>query len=282
MAARQRPDRPDPRHLHLPSGGADAHAHLDGFAGRNSLDEVLARASACGVSTIGQAFSDPAAYAAGKGLYDAWPGVFFTLGVHPQEAMQLTGQALREMRLAFAGDRRLRAVGETGLDFYWKDCPASVQEEAFRLQLSLAAELRLPVVIHSRDAAPRTLAVLEAEGFAGRPVLWHCFSGDAIAALDRLLANGWHMSIPGPITYPANAALREAVTRIPPDRIMLETDCPYLAPQPWRGTENEPALIGFTAVETAKCLGLAPADLWRLCGANVRRFFGLDDAAEGG
>jgi TatD DNase family protein len=279
MAARQ---RPDPRHLRLPPGGADTHAHLDLFAGRDSLGEVLSRAAACGVSTIGQVFLGPEEYAAGRALYDAWPGVFFTLGIHPENAMQLTGRMLHDMRLAFAGDRRLRAVGETGLDFHWKDCPPVIQEEAFRLQLNLAADLRLPVVVHSREAARRTLAVLEAEGFAGRPLLWHCFGGDdAIAALDRLLANGWHISIPGPITYPANTALREAVTRIPPERIVLETDCPYLAPQPWRGADNEPALVGFTAVETAKCLDLAVEDLWRLCGANVRRLFGLDDAADG-
>jgi TatD DNase family protein len=181
------------------------------------------------------------------------------------------------MRQAFAHDARLRAVGEIGLDFYWDTCPRVVQEEALRLQLDLARDRNLPVVIHSRSAAPQTLAALEAEGFAGRPLVWHCFGGtDAVPLLDRFLANGWHISIPGPVTYPANRELREAVARIPHDRLLIETDCPYLAPQPWRGTPNEPALVAFTAQTVAACLGMDAPDVWRLCGANTRRFFGLD------
>lgn len=271
-------ERPDPRKLSLPTGGADSHAHLDLFEKRANLAEVIERARASGVSTIGQVFLGPEAYEKGKKAYP-WPEVFFVLGVHPNEAMQCTGQALADMRRAFGEDARLRAVGEIGLDFHWRDCPPMIQEEAFRLQLEIAKERELPVVIHSREAAQRTLEILEAEGFAGKPLLWHCFGGDdAVPLLDRFLANGWHISIPGPVTYPANTGLREAVTRIPHDRIVLETDCPYLSPLPWRGKTNEPAFVAFTALTVAECLGMDAADLWRLCGDNTRRFFGLDAA----
>ncbi len=283
--SKHKQDRPDPASLGLPPTGADAHAHLDILARESASQEerravalaALERAAASGVARVGQVFLSPEAYETGKTFFDAWPGVFFLLGIHPTEGMRCTGQTVAAMRQAFAADSRLRAVGEIGLDFYWDDCPKMVQEEAFRLQLALARERALPVVIHSRAAAPECLAILEAEGFAGRPLLWHCFGGDdAIPLLDRLLANGWHISIPGPVTYPANTALRQAVSRIPRDRLLLETDCPYLAPQPWRGKPNEPAFTVFTAQTVAACQGLDTAELWTLCGENTRRFFSLD------
>jgi TatD DNase family protein len=271
--------RPDPASLGLPPGGADSHAHLDLFAKRAGLTDILNRAEACGVSHIGQVFLGPEAYEARRAAYRDRPNVCCILGIHPNDAMQCTGQALAAMRRAFEEDGRLRALGEIGLDFYWRECPPLEQEAAFRLQLELARERDLPVVIHSRNAAPQTLAVLEAEGFAGRPLLWHCFGGeDAVPLLERFLANGWHISIPGPVTYPANHDLRAAVARIPPDRLLLETDCPYLAPLPWRGKTNEPAFAVFTAQTAAACLEMDPPDLWRLCGANARRFFGLEAA----
>ena len=207
---------------------------------------------------------------------EAHPELFFLMAIHPNEAAECTGAALAAMRAAFAHDQRLRAVGETGLDLYWKDCPLLIQETAFRLHLALARETGRPVVIHSRDAARETLRVLEDEGFSGYPVLWHCFSGDAVAELDRILAHGWHLSIPGPVTYPANSELRDAAARIPADRLLIETDSPYLAPLPWRGKSNEPALIAFTVLAVAKARDMSPAELWTLCGRNAIRFFGLE------
>ena len=240
MSKKKDTPRPLPDTLGLPPTGADSHAHLDSEGIIERLPEVMGRARSTGLACDGQ---------------------------------ECTGATLKAMREAFAEDPRLRAVGEIGLDFYWKDCPPFIQEEAFRVQLALAKETDRPVVIHSRDAAKDTLRILEAEGFSGRSVLWHCFSGDAVDFLDRFLANGWHISIPGPVTYPANHDLREAVKRIPPDRLMVETDCPYLSPVPWRGKPNEPALVAFTAETVALERGMDPAELWTLCGDNTRRFF---------
>ena len=279
-------ERPDPATLGLPRTGADSHAHLDILISESApADErratalaALDRAIAAGVAHVGQVFLSPEAYEANRSFFADRAEVFFLLGIHPNEAMRCTGQTLAAMRRVFAADPQLRAVGEIGLDFYWDDCPRVIQEEALRLQLAMVRELDRPVVIHSREAAPETLAILEGEGFAGRPLLWHCFGGDdAIPLLDRFLANGWHISIPGPVTYPANQALREAVTRIPTNRLLLETDCPYLSPQPWRGKRNEPAFTAFTAQTVAGCRGLTPAELWTACGENTRRFFGLEE-----
>ena len=172
----------------------------------------MGRARSTGLASIGQVFLGPAAYHANKGTFAGYPGVFFLMGIHPCDGQECTGATLKAMREAFAEDPRLRAVGEIGLDFYWKDCPPFIQEEAFRVQLALAKETDRPVVIHSRDAAKDTLRILEAEGFSGRPVLW-------------------------------------------------------------RGKPNEPALVAFTAETVAIERGMAPAELWTLCGDNTRRFF---------
>lgn len=275
MSKKQSAPRVTPDTLGLPLTGADSHAHLDSEGIIEQLDAVLTRAREAGVAHIGQVFLGPAAYTAAREQMAAYPELFFLMGIHPCDARECTGTVMQAMREAFRADSRLRAVGEIGLDFYWKDCPPLIQEDVFRMQLGLARELDLPVVIHSRDAAQDSLRILEAEGFAGRPLLWHCFSGDAVGHLDRLLENGWHISIPGPVTYAANVELREALKRIPADRLLVETDCPYLAPVPWRGKPNEPALVAFTAAAVAACRGTSPEALWTLCGNNTLRFFGL-------
>lgn len=277
MSSKQRENRSNPAGLGLPRTGVDSHAHLDSDELWPDFDDVLARAAAAGVARIGQVFLGHAAYAARREVMAARPELFFILGVHPSDGLALDGREEAEWEAlaeAFRRDERLRAVGEIGLDYHWPDCPPAVQHRIFRAQLRLARALDRPVVIHSRDAFADTLAVLDEEGFAGRPLLWHCFGGDAAAAA-TILGRGWHISVPGPVTYPANAALREAVRIIPADRLLLETDCPYLAPKPWRGTRNEPALSVFTADAVAFERGEDPAELWTRCGRNALRFFGL-------
>ena len=270
--------RPLPASLGLPRTGVDSHAHLDSEELWPDFEGVLERAADAGVARIGQVFLGHAAYLARREVMAARPELFFILGVHPSDGLTLDGREADEWRAMagdFQSDDRLRAVGEIGLDYHWPDCPPEVQNRIFRAQLRLARELDRPVVVHSRDAFADTLPVLDEEGFVGRPLLWHCFGGDAAAA-GAVLERGWHISVPGPVTYPANSALREAVRLIPADRLLLETDCPYLAPKPWRGTRNEPALSVFTADAVAFERGEDPAELWTRCGRNALRFFGLE------
>ena len=167
MSKKKDTPRPLPDTLGLPPTGADSHAHLDSEGIIERLPEVMGRARSTGLASIGQVFLGPAAYHANKGTFAGYPGVFFLMGIHPCDGQECTGATLKAMREAFAEDPRLRAVGEIGLDFYWKDCPPFIQEEAFRVQLALAKETDRPVVIHSRDAAKDTLRILEAEGFSG-------------------------------------------------------------------------------------------------------------------
>ncbi|HCF05472.1 MAG TPA: TatD family deoxyribonuclease [Desulfomicrobiaceae bacterium] len=273
--------RPAPEAAALPPGGVDTHAHLDGDRYEDPL-LVLERARACGVSAVGNVFLGPAAYAADHARFRV-PGVFFLLGIHPYEADQATPDALAAMEAAFREDSRLRAVGEIGLDYHYDFHPRAVQQDALCRQLELALRLDVPVVIHSREAEDDTLAILERMGLTHRPVLWHCFGLGADWAAE-IVRRGWILSIPGPVTFPKNHALRAAVAGLPPDSFVLETDCPYLAPEPYRGQRNEPALLVFTAREVARLRGEDPALVWRRCGATARRFFGIQEetGAEGG
>ena len=273
--SKKKTPRIDPLSCPLPSGGVDSHAHLDGEEFDADRDAVIERAAAAGVSHIGNIFLDPLVFLERRRLFDAHPGVFFVLGIHPCDGQRCTPEALDAIRAARAAEPRLRAIGEIGLDFHWDDCPREIQYQAFAAQLDLARELALPVVIHCRDAENECLMTLESRNFQGYPLLWHCFGGGPDLAR-RILHNGWHISIPGPVSYPANSALREAVALIPEDRLLLETDAPYLSPVPWRGTRNESAYTVFTVRHMAEARNADPEHLGRICGDNARRFFGID------
>jgi TatD DNase family protein len=278
--AKRKTERPDPSSLGLPLVGVDSHAHLDGagedraMATAEAVGAVLDRAAAAGVAQVGHVFLGPAAHAAGRGLFAGRGEVFFLLGIHPCDAAKAAPGDVAAMEAAFRADAGLRAVGEIGLDYYWDAGTAEVQKALFRDQLALARQLDLPVAVHSRDAAADTLAILDDLGFAGRPLVWHCFGGDAALAAE-ISRRGFHLSVPGPVTYAKNTALAEAVAGCDRSRLLLETDAPYLAPEPWRGKRNEPALLAFTAVRVAGLLGLEPAELWQITGDNARAFFRL-------
>lgn len=267
-------ERIDPLTLALSPTGVDSHAHLDGKEFDEDREAVLVRARAAGVALVGNVFLGPEDFFSRRHFFDAHPAVFFLLGIHPCDGERCTPERLEAMRRAFLAEPRLKAVGEIGLDFYWPDCPREIQFQALRNQLALARALDRPVVIHCRQAEDEAFMTLEAEGFIGYPLLWHCF-GQGAETARRIVDNGWYISIPGPVTYKANEALRAAVALIPADRLLLETDAPYLAPLPWRGKRNEPSFTVFTVRAMAEARGVSPEELWRTCGDNARRFFRL-------
>ncbi len=282
MSKKNKPPRQEPETLGLPLGGVDSHAHLDLDDFDADREAVLERARACGVAHLGNVFLGPQAYLSKRHYFDKHPEVFFILGIHPGNADQCEPEALATMRQAFGADARLKAVGEIGLDYYWDDYPRAAQEQAFRAQLALARDLGLPPVIHCRDKADSqeafadALRLLKEADLSGRKLLWHCFGGDTDQAR-QLLDQGWQVSIPGPVSYARNETLREAVRFIPLERLLIETDCPYLSAEPWRGKRNHPALVGFTAYCVAQVKGLNPVDVWTTTGANARAFFNLED-----
>lgn len=271
--------RIDPLEQALPKGGVDSHAHLDSKEFNQNREAIIRKALQVGVSQIGNVFLSPEDFEQHSSYFSQFPEIFFILGIHPCDGLKCNSACLEKIESLFKSDPRLKAVGEIGLDFYWDDCPKEIQMNAFAMQLEMAKTLQKPIVIHCREAAEECITLLEAGGFKGYPLLWHCFGGDRKQA-KRILENGWHISIPGTITYPANADLREAVSIIPDDKLLLETDCPYLSPVPWRGTPNEPAYTVFTARVAAQVRHQAPEELWLRCGDNARRFFELTPASE--
>ena len=261
--------------LSLSLCGVDSHAHLDLVDFAEDRENVLARAKECGIAHIGNIFLNPHTFYERATYFEKHPEVFFVLGIHPCHAHECDENTLALMHNIFLQEKRLKAVGEIGLDFYWDDCPHDIQKKVFIAQLNLARELNKPVVLHSRDANEASLTLLEKEGFKNYPLLWHCFGGNR-DEVEKIIANGWHISIPGPVSYPKNIELREAIKYIPLDKIMLETDCPYLSPQAWRGKRNEPAYTVYTVESMANALEMDAKSLWKICGDNAKNFFQLD------
>ena len=277
MSRHKHKDRIPPQAMALPPVGIDTHAHLGDDAFDADRDEIVKRAVDCGVARIANVCLNPERFPQEAALFARHPEVFFLLGVHPDDASDFNEGTLALMRQHVKAYSSIKAIGEIGLDYSRPvpECtPHDKQKEAFRLQLGLAKELGMPVAVHCRDAIEDTIAILEEEGFAGWPLVWHCFGQDK-TLVERINANGWYISVPGTITFKNNPLAREALPFIPDNRILVETDCPYLAPDPWRGCRNEPAYTVFSIRVMAECRGTTPEALWELCGNNARTFYRL-------
>jgi TatD DNase family protein len=243
----------------------DTHAHLE----PDEAEEVLRRARAAGVDRVLAVATRIAGAHEALALADAHEGVNAILGIHPHNADEPDAGRLDELRELLRSERAV-AVGETGLDYFREYAPHDEQRRLFEAQLGLADELGKPVVIHTRAADDDTLAALA--GFSGTVVL-HCFSSPALlpAALER----GWYVSFAGNVTYPKAPELRAAAKEVPADRILAETDSPYLAPQPVRGQRNEPANVVHTLAVLAATRGEDPRELEGQIDANASAAFGL-------
>ncbi len=250
----------------------DSHSHLDDGAFDDDRAAVIARAREGGVGAIVNVGFDPARWASTAALCAEWPGIYAALGLHPHEALSWGAETERGLRAALAGPK-VAALGEIGLDFYRDYAPHDAQRAAFRAQLAIARELDLPVVIHSRAAEDEVVATLAAAGVTGGVL--HSFSGSSATAR-RALDLGLHVSLTGPVSYPKAEGQRELARLIPLDRLLLETDCPYLAPQPRRGRRNEPAFLRFTAEAIAAARGEPVERIAAATTANAIRLLRLD------
>lgn len=245
----------------------DSHAHL--FLLEREPAEVLVEARAARVGTVICPGIDPDSSRASVELAESFRGVFATAGMHPHEASRFDARAGAEIEEMLA-DPRVVAVGECGLDLYRLRSPADDQERVFRTQVSMAREADLPLVVHVRDAWPQILRVLD-DGSAER-VVFHCFTGDVGIALS-CAERGWYLSFAGNLTYPRNAHLREAAAAVPLDRILVETDSPFLAPQRVRGRDNAPANVIDVIEEIARARGEAVENVRRATADNARAAF---------
>lgn len=247
----------------------DTHAHLDDEKFAPDLEEVIGRALAAGVTAVLTVASDLRSARSSIALAERFPFIWAAVGVHPHEAAAAPEDYLSRLA-GLARHPKVVAVGEIGLDYHYDFSPRPVQREVFRAQLQLARELELPVIVHTREADGDTLAILREAGH-GRGVM-HCFSGDwAMAA--ECLALGYHLSFAGTVTFPRSEGLRQVAARVPLDRLLVETDCPYLAPVPKRGRRNEPAFVVYTARTVAELRGITLAELAEATSANARALF---------
>jgi TatD DNase family protein len=252
----------------------DSHCHLAGEEFASDLEAVAARATAAGITTalcILEA-DDGAEVARAVVVRAAWPGIRFATGIHPHHAGKPAdvSSALAIVRAGVAAVDAC-AIGEIGLDYHYDLSPKEVQHAVFRAQLALARARNLPVVIHTREAEDDTLRLIGEAGVTRG--VFHCFSGDASAAA-RALATGFHVSIPGIATFPKAAELRDAARSVPADRLLIETDSPYLAPVPFRGKRNEPAYVMRVLDTLAEARGERGAALGAQLVANFDALFG--------
>ncbi|MBI4539048.1 MAG: TatD family hydrolase [Gemmatimonadetes bacterium] len=251
----------------------DSHCHLTDARFDADRAEVLARARDAGVVALVTVGSDARDSEAAARLAEAEAAVWATAGIHPHEAASASERDLHTIR-DLAGSPRVVAIGETGLDYHYEHSPRHVQRRFFSRHLELALELALPVVVHSRSADQDTAAVLRDVGAGTRGVL-HCFTGGE-ALLDAALEAAWYISFSGLISFKGFAG-EALVRRVPGDRILIETDAPYLAPVPWRGRRNEPAYVRHVCDALAAQRGEDAAELAVRTTENARRFYNLTD-----
>lgn len=265
----------------------DTHAHLDFSKFDPDRQSVIKRAQAAGVAAMVNVGVDVASSQRAVALAGQHPAIYAAVGMHPHSAKKLDGAALAELR-ELAGAPKVVAVGEIGLDYYRNLSPRDVQRRAFRAQLAWAAKLGKPVIIHDRDAHAEVMDILAdwASGLDsfpgvrsaldGRLGVLHTFSGDRAMA-ERAVDLGFYISISGPVTYKNARELPEVVRTVPLDRLLVETDCPFLAPHPHRGKRNEPAYVRLVAERIAELRHMPFDDLAEATTANARRLFDLPE-----
>ena len=255
----------------------DSHCHLADESFAADLEDVVRRARDAGIerALVILEAGNPEEAAQAARVEQLWPGVRFSIGVHPHQAHQFGDdpeRAAAAVRDQFAATPSARAVGEIGLDYHYDYSPRDVQHAVFRAQVRVALELDRPVVIHTREADEDTIAILREEGAGRLRGVLHCFTGTA-ALRDAGLALGFYVSLAGILTFPKAADLREAARAVPLDRLLTETDSPFLAPVPYRGKRNEPAYVA-RVVETLADMHQAPAaDLARQTASNFHTLF---------
>jgi TatD DNase family protein len=255
----------------------DSHCHLDGAEFDSDREQVIERATSSGVRRILLIglWRQPGDFGRSLSIQAEHPRMFgVTFGVHPHDCARVPEEDWEHLA-RMAAEPNVNGVGETGLDYHYDHSPRDVQRRSFERQLALAVDLAKPVSVHLREALDDSLSILADSGIGRGPGgVIHCFSGDAATA-DRYLALGFHLSISGIVTFRNAAILQDAVRHIPLDRLLIETDAPFLAPIPYRGKRNEPAHVRLVAAKIAELRGISADDLAQAATQNTERLFHL-------
>ena len=251
----------------------DTHAHYDSGAFHADRMEVLASMPEKGVELILNPGCDLETSRTAVALADTFSHVYAAVGVHPSDCETYTEEVEEQLR-QLAKNPKVKAVGEIGLDYYWKDnAPSEVQKEVFHRQMALAEELGLPVIVHDREAHADSLAIVKE--FPDVRGVFHCFSG-SVELAKELVKLGWMISFTGVVTYKNARKSLEVIEWLPMDRIMIETDSPYLTPEPFRGKRNDSGHVHLVAETIARVKGMEPDEVARITLENGKRFFNID------
>ena len=250
----------------------DSHAHLDDPRFEQDFDETIARMQQNGVTGMMNIGCDLPSSERSVELAGRFDWVWAAVGSHPDDADHVDTARIERYR-ALCKHPRVKAVGEIGLDYHYEDVPRDVQRQAFRMQMQLAREVGLPVVVHEREAHGDAMELLD--DFPDVTGVFHCYSGSAEMARE-LVRRGWYVGFTGVVTFKNARRAVETVEALPLDRILIETDCPYMAPEPYRGRRNDPSYVPLVAARIAGIKGISPEEAGRITRENAARLFRLE------
>lgn len=249
----------------------ETHAHLDFDRFDQDRDAVIARAKDSGIDTIITVGANMAGSQKALEIAHKYDFIYATLGIHPHDALEATDENIKKLT-ELGKDKKIVAIGECGLDFFKNYTPREAQMQAFLKQIALAKTLNLPLIIHARDAGEKCFSVLQEQG-AGQAV-FHCFSGNLEFA-KKVWDKGFYTSFTGSITYPNSDKIHEVIQNVPEELFMIETDCPFLAPQKYRGKRNEPMYVIEVAKKISEIKGMGLEQVAEISTKNAKKFFSL-------
>jgi TatD DNase family protein len=252
----------------------DTHAHLNADQYNEDLEEVMKRAHEAGVSHIVVVGFDTITIKRAMELAEAHDFIYACVGWHPVDAIDMREEDLEWIE-ELASHPKVVAIGEMGLDYHWDKSPHDIQKEVFRKQIRLAKKVKLPIVIHNREATADIIEILKEENAAEVGGIMHCYSGSVEVAKQCLDMN-FYISLGGPVTFKNAKKPKEVAREIPVDRLLIETDCPYLAPHPYRGQRNEPSYVKLVAEQIAEIKGVTYEEIARATSDNAKKVFGIN------
>ncbi|MFP7210768.1 TatD family hydrolase [Bacillus safensis] len=252
----------------------DTHAHLNAEQYKEDLEQVIERAKSEKVEKIVVVGFDRPTITKAMELIEEYDFIYAAIGWHPVDAIDMTDEDLAWIK-DLSQHEKVVAIGEMGLDYYWDKSPKDVQKEVFRRQIALAKEVNLPIVIHNRDATEDVVTILKEEGAAEVGGIMHCFTGSLETAKACMDMN-FYISFGGPVTFKNAKKPKEVVKEIPSDRLLIETDCPYLTPVPFRGKRNEPSYVKYIAEQIAELREISFEELAELTTKNAKKVFRIN------
>ncbi|WP_416807152.1 TatD family hydrolase [Bacillus safensis] len=252
----------------------DTHAHLNAEQYNEDLEQVIERAKSEKVEKIVVVGFDRPTITRAMELIEEYDFIYAAIGWHPVDAIDMTDEDLAWIK-DLSQHEKVVAIGEMGLDYYWDKSPKDVQKEVFRRQIALAKEVKLPIVIHNRDATEDVVTILKEEGAAEVGGIMHCFTGSLETAKACMEMN-FYISFGGPVTFKNAKKPKEVVKEIPSDKLLIETDCPYLTPVPFRGKRNEPSYVKYIAEQIAELREISFEELTELTTKNAKKVFRIN------